>query len=58
MKQMIGILFAGAIALSAQGFTTNVSTVAELAGALQYMNTAANAVHTTNRGVIFFIHFP
>jgi hypothetical protein len=43
MKQMIGILFAGATALSAQGFTTNVSTVAELAGALQYMNTAANA---------------
>lgn len=38
MKQMIGILFAGAIALSAQGLTTNVSTVAELAGALQYMN--------------------
>ena len=38
MKQMFGILFAGATALSAQGFTTNVSTVAELAGALQYMN--------------------
>ena len=43
MKQMIGVVFAGAIALSAQGLTTNVSNVAELAGALEFMNSAKYA---------------
>ena len=37
-KKGIGIAMVAAIALSAHGFTTNVSTVTELAGALLYMN--------------------
>ena len=49
MKRMIGILFAGAIAFSAQGFTTNVSTVAELAEALQYMN---EHYHARNHAIV------
>ena len=38
MKKGIGIAVVAVLALSAHAFTTNVSTVAELAGALQYMN--------------------
>ena len=41
MKNGIGIAVVAALALSAHGLTTNVSTVAELAGALQHMNSAA-----------------
>ena len=43
MKNGIGIAVVAALALSAQGFTTNVSNVAELAGALQLMNSATYA---------------
>ena len=38
MKQRIGVALVAVLALLAHGLTTNVSTVAELAGALQYMN--------------------
>ena len=38
MKKGIGIAVVAAFALSVHGLTTNVSNVAELAGALQYMN--------------------
>ena len=38
MKKMIGLALVGVFAVSAQGFTTNVSTVAELAEVLPLMN--------------------
>lgn len=49
MKNGIGIAVVAALALSAQGFTTNVSTVAELAGALQYMN---ERYHTGSHSIV------
>ena len=49
MKNGIGIAVVAAFALSAHGFTTNVSTVTELAGALQYMN---ERYHTGSHSIV------
>ena len=43
MKKMMTVVFACALAANALALTTNVSTVAELAGAVEYLNSDAGS---------------
>ena len=43
MKKMMTVVFASALAANALALTTNVSTVAELAGAVEYLNSDAGS---------------